>query len=100
MATKSGTQKNVRKGGSEGEAAFKSSVPVRHALDRLFSVLVFVAAMVGLVVLAVLLVDIDWDGLPRLGWGFLNNLPSVLPQNSGIYPAFLEIGRASCRGRV
>src|SRR5215212_4616822 len=89
MATKSGAQKNVRKGGSEGEAVFKSSVPARHALDRVFSVLVFVAAMIGLVVLVVLLVDIARDGLPRLSWGFLTSFPSVFPQNSGIYPALL-----------
>jgi phosphate transport system permease protein len=52
-------------------------------------VLVFVAAVVGLVVLAVLLVDIARDGLPRLSWGFLTSFPSVSPQNSGIYPALL-----------
>jgi phosphate transport system permease protein len=89
MATKGGTQKNARKGGSEGEAVFKTSVSARHALDRVFSVLVFVAAMIGLVVLAVLLVDIARDGLPRLSWGFLTSFPSVSPQNSGIYPALL-----------
>src|SRR5215210_2589244 len=89
MATKSGARKNVRKGGSEGEAVFKSSVSVRHALDRVFSVLVFVAAMIGLVVLTVLLVDIAWDGLPRLSWAFITSFPSVSPQNSGIYPALL-----------
>ena len=53
MATKSGTRNNARKGGSGEEAVFKSSVSARHALDRVFSVLVFVAAMIGLVVLAV-----------------------------------------------
>src|SRR5215212_4727908 len=89
MATKSGARKNVRKGGSEEEAVFKSSVSVRHALDRVFLVLVFVAAMIGLVVLTVLLVDIAWDGLPRLSWDFLTSFPSVSPENSGIYPALL-----------
>src|ERR671917_961568 len=89
MATKSGTQKNTRSGGSEGEAVFKSSVSARHALDRVFAALVFVAAMIGLVVLAVLLVDIGRDGLPRLSWDFLASFPSVSPQNSGIYPALL-----------
>src|SRR4028118_493794 len=89
MATKSGTQKNTRSGGSEGEAVFKSSVSARHALDRVFAVLVLVAAMVGLVVLAVLLVDIGRDGLPRLSWDFLASFPSVSPQNSGIYPALV-----------
>jgi phosphate transport system permease protein len=89
MATKSGAQKNARKGGPEGEGVFKTSVSARHALDRVFSVLVFVAAMIGLVVLAVLLVDIARDGIPRLSWAFITSFPSVLPQNSGIYPALL-----------
>src|SRR5918997_1870048 len=89
MATKSGTQKNARKSGPEGEALFKSSVSARHALDRVFSVFVFVAAMIGLVVLAVLLVDIAWDGLPRLSWDFITSFSSVTPENSGIYPALI-----------
>ena len=45
MATKSGARKNARKGGSEEETVFKRSVSARHALDRVFSVIVFVAAM-------------------------------------------------------
>src|ERR687894_738650 len=74
MATKSGAEKNARKGGPEQEqAAYKSSVSRRHALDRIFTVLVFVAAMVGLVVLAVLLVDIARDGL--LGLTALISVP-------------------------
>src|ERR671911_852507 len=90
MATKSGVEKNAQQGGPEQEqAVYKSSVSRRHALDRIFTVLVFVAATVGLVVLAVLLVDIARDGLPRLSWDFLASFPSVSPQNSGIYPALL-----------
>lgn len=90
MATKSGVEKNAQQGGPEQEqAVYKSSVSRRHALDRIFTVLVFVAATVGLVVLAVLLVDIARDGLPRLSWAFLASFPSVSPQNSGIYPALL-----------
>jgi len=88
MATKSGTQ-TTQKGGPEGEGAFKSSISARHTFDRIFAVLVLVAAMIGLVVLVVLLVDIAWDGLPRLSWDFLTSFSSVTPENSGIYPALL-----------
>jgi phosphate transport system permease protein len=88
MATKSGTQ-NSQKGGPEQEAAFRTSVSLRHALDWIFAVLVFIATIIGLVVLAVLLVDIARDGIPRLSWNFLTSFPSVLPENSGIYPALL-----------
>jgi len=86
--TQSDTQA-TQKGGSEQEQVFKASTGVRYALDRVFGVLVFVATMIGLVVLAVLLVDVAWEGVPRLSWNFITNFPSVIPGNAGIYPALL-----------
>jgi phosphate transport system permease protein len=88
MTTKSGVQ-TTQKDGTEGDATFKSSISTRHTLDRLFAILVFIAAMIGLVVLAVLLVDIARDGIPRLSWDFITSFSSVIPENSGIYPALL-----------
>ena len=88
MATKRNTP-NTQRGGSQQETDFKTSTSARHAFDRMFAVLVFAATMVGLVVLAVLLVDIARDGLPRLSWAFLASFPSVNPANTGIYPALL-----------
>jgi phosphate transport system permease protein len=88
MATKSGTQ-TTQKGGPERDPVFKSSTSARHALDRVFAVLVFVATIIGLVVLAVLLVDIGRDGIPRLSWDFMTSFPSVIPENTGIYPALI-----------
>src|SRR3712207_1945955 len=88
MATKRNTQ-TTQKGAPEQEADFKTSTSARHAFDRVFAVLVFAATMVGLVVLAVLLVDIARDGLPRLSWAFLDSFPSVNPANTGVYPALL-----------
>ena len=88
MATKSNTQ-TTQKGGSQQETDFKTSTSARHAFDRVFAVLVFAATMVGLVVLAVLLMDIARDGVTRLSWDFITSFPSVSPENSGIYPALL-----------
>ncbi|MEJ7872334.1 MAG: hypothetical protein WKF67_08740, partial [Rubrobacteraceae bacterium] len=88
MATKSGTQ-TPRKGGPEEGPLFQSSTSTRHTLDCIFAVLVFVATIIGLIVLAILLVDIAWDGLPRLSWAFLTSFSSVIPANTGIYPALL-----------
>jgi phosphate transport system permease protein len=88
MATKSGTR-IAQKGGPEGTPDFKASTSARHVVDRIFAVLVFAATIVGLVVLAVLLVDIARDGIPRLSWGFITSFSSVIPENSGIYPALI-----------
>ena len=88
MATEHGTQ-NPQQDRSEQGGPFKTSTSGRHALDWLFLVLVFVATMIGLVVLAVLLVDIAVDGVPRLSGKFITSFPSVIPENSGIYPALL-----------
>jgi phosphate transport system permease protein len=54
-----------------------------------FVALVFAATLVGLVVLAVLLVDVVRDGLPWLSWSFITDFPSSTPTSAGIYPALL-----------
>ena len=89
MATKSDTHTAQHKGRPEGGAAFETSTAARHVLDRVFAVLVVTATMIGLVVLAVLLVDVARDGLPRLSWDFITSFSSVTPENSGIYPALI-----------
>lgn len=66
-----------------------SRISLRHTLDRAFAALVCVAAVVGLVVLAVLLVDVVSDGLPWLSWRFITSFPSSIPTSAGIYPALL-----------
>jgi|SRR5829696_7404571 len=84
-----GYAKTTREEGAGQGPVFKSPTRVRYALDWVFRGLVFVATLIGLVVLAVLLIDVAWDGVPRLGWGFLTNFPSVSAERSGIYPALL-----------
>ena len=88
MATRGDTQTSQKEGLKKG-ADFKTSTSVRHALDRMFSALVLTATLIGLVVLAILLVDIAWDGVPRLSWDFITSFPSVTPENAGIWPALL-----------
>ena len=63
---------------------------MRYGLDRGFTVLVSVAAFVGLAVLVVLLVDVTRDGSSMLSLKFLTSFPSqVFPENGGIYPALI-----------
>jgi phosphate transport system permease protein len=72
------------------EPDFRASTSARHWLDRVFTGVVFVATLVGLVVLGVLLVDVFKDGLPKVSWQFLTGFPSqIVPQTAGIYPALI-----------
>ena len=62
----------------------------RYGLDRAFTVLVTVAALVGIVVLVVLVVDVIRDGSTMLSPEFLTSFPSqIFPENGGIYPALI-----------
>jgi phosphate transport system permease protein len=61
----------------------------RRRAGRLFELSGLLATGVGLVVLAVLVVDVFTDGLPRLGWEFLTSYPSRKPDNAGILAALV-----------
>jgi phosphate transport system permease protein len=85
----SGRARTARGPKPEG-SRFKASMGVRYGFDRIFSVLVTAAALVGIVVLAVLLVDVVRDGSGMLSWNFLTAFPSqIFPENGGIYPALV-----------
>ncbi len=89
MAQTSKPVEKQEEGGARG-SRFKASMSTRYGLDRVFSILVTVAALVGVAVLAVLLVDVIGDGAGRLSLGFLTSFPSqIFPENSGIYPALI-----------
>jgi phosphate transport system permease protein len=73
-----------------GESDFKASMSTRYGLDRAFTVLVTVAALIGIIVLVVLLVDVTRDGSSMLSLNFLSSFPSqIFPENGGIYPALI-----------
>jgi phosphate transport system permease protein len=79
-----------RRAGDAGGSDFKRSMSTRYGLDRAFTVLVTVAALVGVGVLVVLLVDVIRDGSGMLSPGFLTSFPSqIFPENGGIYPALI-----------
>ena len=85
----SGTQAKRPEGGAE-RPKFKASMSTRYGLDRAFTVLVTVAALVGIVVLVVLVVDVIRDGSTMLSPEFLTSFPSqIFPENGGVYPALI-----------
>ena len=82
-------QTSKQEGGARG-SRFQASMSTRYGLDRAFSILVTVSALVGVAVLAVLLIDVIADGSGRLNIGFLTSFPSqIFPENGGIYPALI-----------
>jgi phosphate transport system permease protein len=82
------TQGSTKRQG--GGPEFKTSVSTRYGLDRAFTWLVTGAALVGVVILALLLVDVVKDGSSMLSLEFLTSFPSqVFPENGGIYPALI-----------
>lgn len=64
---------------------FKTQTGTRYMLDRLFTILVTLATLVGVAVLAVLLFDVFRDGAPGLSWQFITSPPSqIFPETAGI----------------
>ena len=59
----------------------------RRAIGRAFAVASLLATVTGLVVLAILLVDIWRDGSGALSWDFLQRFPSRFATRAGIKPA-------------
>lgn len=57
--------------------------------DNLFKYFGIFCTLIGLVMLAVFIVDILIDGLPRLSWQFVTSLPSRIPEKAGILPAMV-----------
>lgn len=59
----------------------------RKLVGSLFQALFFLATVVGVLLLAVLLVSVSVEGIPRLTFDFLANSPSRFPDKAGIKSA-------------
>ncbi|NEM96657.1 phosphate ABC transporter permease PstA [Pontibacter burrus] len=57
--------------------------------DKAFQGFGIFCTLIGLVVLAIFLLNILIDGLGRIDWNFLNNLPSRRAERAGIYTAWI-----------
>lgn len=85
-----GTMRPTSIGEAAGQGShFNPRTTRRHWLSRLFRWAVLASTLVGVVFLAVLLVRIGMQGIPRLSWGFITNLGSSNPEQAGVYAALL-----------
>ncbi|MEB3226564.1 MAG: phosphate ABC transporter permease PstA [Synechococcus sp.] len=68
---------------------FDSRLKTRYRWDMVFQALSWFAVILSIVVLAVLLIDVFLDGLPRLDWSLLNSFPSRRPEEAGLKSALV-----------
>ncbi len=66
-----------------------NSIQKNRLKDQLFKYWGIFCTIIGLVLLLVFIGDILIDGLRRIDWGFITNLPSRKPEKSGIYTALM-----------
>lgn len=69
---------------AERAAVLTTEKPSASRRERAFAGLLFVATIVGVLVLAVLLVDILLDGASRVGWQFVSSYQSRFPDQTGV----------------
>jgi len=70
-------------------AQFQTSLPKRYQQGNIFRIISLIATYVGLVVLAVLLIDVFIDGISNLDWSFMTNYPSRKPEQAGFLSAWV-----------
>ncbi|MDA3892838.1 MAG: phosphate ABC transporter permease PstA [Salinivirgaceae bacterium] len=66
-----------------------NKIRINRLKDKGFSVLGMVSTLFGLILLGVLFGDIIIEGVQRINWDFLTNLPSRKPEKSGIFTAMM-----------
>ena len=66
-----------------------NSIQKNRLKDQLFKIWGIVCTLIGLLLLVVFIGDILIDGLRRIDWSFITNLPSRKPEKSGIYTALM-----------
>ncbi|MBT5774237.1 MAG: phosphate ABC transporter permease PstA [Dehalococcoidia bacterium] len=69
------------------DGLFKVRLRTRHLLGRAFVVLTSLGAAIGIVLLAILLVEVWREGAHFLSWDFIQNGPSRRADRAGIGPA-------------
>lgn len=70
-------------------AEYRPRIRQRHRNGKVFAGIALAATLFGVVVLAVLLVDLVADGLTRLSWDFVTSFPSRIAARAGVWPALV-----------
>jgi phosphate transport system permease protein len=62
----------------------------RQTLSQVFAVLCLLATSTCVLILALVLFEVLWQGLPWINWNFLSTIPSPDPNEAGILPALVS----------
>jgi phosphate transport system permease protein len=66
-----------------------NSIQKNRLYDNLFKIWGIVCTFIGLILLTIFIGDILIDGLTRINWDFITNLPSRKPEKAGIFTAIM-----------
>ena len=66
-----------------------NSIQKNRLKDQLFKIWGIACTLFGLIILAFFIGNILIDGIQRIDWGFITNLPSRKPEKSGIFTALM-----------
>jgi phosphate transport system permease protein len=75
--------------GSAVDAQYVPKLGSRYTWDKIFRAACVFGLLVGLITLAVLVIDVLIDGAPRLSWQFLTSFPSRKPEQAGLVSALV-----------
>ena len=67
----------------------KASIRRNEFRNGAFAVIGLLSTLIGLILLAVLFIDLAIDGMPRLSYKFLTSFPSRFPEEAGILSALV-----------
>lgn len=71
------------------DSQFQTSLSKRYKQGNVFRIISLIATYIGLVILAVLLIDVFVDGIGYVDWGFMSNFPSRKPEQAGFLSAWV-----------
>jgi len=68
---------------------FQPNLQHRYLWDAIFQAVTWVAVSIAILVLAILIFDVLTDGLGRVNWQFISEMPSRKPEQAGLLSALV-----------
>ncbi len=82
-------EKTAQNSNHDRSNLYDTALKKRYGIDNIFAVATWSAISISVIVLAVLLIDVCIDGIPKLNWNFLTSFPSRNPEEAGLLSALV-----------